>query len=188
MANVDQPSGFRPYKHYSGGVIRSNPYKIASGYNTAIYSGDMVKTSPATNRRVAVCAAGDRMIGAFNGVRYIASDGSVVFSRHWTASTATSGSADATCYVFDDPNILFHTQYAGTLAETDIGTQGDMVSTHAGSATTGQSGQELDTVGQAGLKLIDYVRDGVNEVGLNAKVLVLINEHENGPTASTQSV
>jgi len=187
MANVDAPSGFRPYKHYHGGVVRQNAYKIASAYNTNIFNGDAVK-STGTTKRVAVATAGDRMAGIFAGCRYVASDGSVVFSKMWTASTATSGSAEATAYVYDDPNILFHCQYAGTLAETDVGQTGDMVSTHAGDSTTGQSGQELDTVTQAGLRLVDYVRDGVNEVGLNAKVLVLINEHELGPTASTQAV
>lgn len=190
MANVDSPSGFRPYKHYSGGVVRASAYKIASAYNADIFTGDLVKTT-GTTKRVAVCVAGDRTVGSFNGCRYVASDGSVVFSPRWIASTATSGSVEATAYVYDDPNILFHTQVAGTLAEADIGLQGDMIATHAGDTATGQSGQEMDTTqgaGLVGLKLIDYVRDGVNEVGLNAKVLVLVNEHENGPTAATTSV
>lgn len=188
MANIDAPSGFRPYKHTTGGVVgRTSMYRVASAYNTAIFSGDLVK-STGTTKRIAVATAGDRTLGPVWGFKYTATDGSVVFTNQWVASTATKGSAEATAYVYDDPKILFHCQYAGTLAETDIGQTGDMVSTHAGDTTTGLSGQELDTVTQAGLKLIDYVRDGVNEVGLNSKVLVLINEHENMTTAATTAV
>lgn len=187
MANSNAPFGFRADKHYAGGTLRSNNYRIASGLSSDIFTGDLVKTT-GTTRRVQAASAGNTVVGSFNGCRYVASDGSVVFTPRWVASTATSGSAEATAYVYDDPNILFQAQYSGTLAETDIGQQADMLASTAGNATTGLSGQQVDAVGQNGLKILDYTRDDVNTVGQYTKVLVLINEHENGPTAGTIAV
>jgi len=42
MANTDKPDGFTPAYHMYGGVIRPARMKIASAYDTAIYSGDVV--------------------------------------------------------------------------------------------------------------------------------------------------
>lgn len=187
MANANAPFGFEAVRHYAGGLVRSNFYRIASGLAANIYTGDLVKTT-GTTKRVTVCTAGDRNVGVFRGTNYPASDGSIVFDKRWPTGTVTGGTVEAEAMVIDDPLVLFKAQYAGTLAETDIGQQADMLASTAGSATTGISGQQVDTVGQAGLKVIDYVRDSRNEVGQYAKVLVLINEHENGPTASTTAV
>ena len=43
MANLDAPSGARPFRHLSGGMIRASEYKIASGTSSNIFTGDFVK-------------------------------------------------------------------------------------------------------------------------------------------------
>ena len=42
MANTDKPDGFTPAYHMYGGVIRPAEMRIASGYGTSIFSGDVV--------------------------------------------------------------------------------------------------------------------------------------------------
>ena len=42
MANKDAAFGFRPVRHLTGGLIRTNEYKIAANYGTSIYMGTPV--------------------------------------------------------------------------------------------------------------------------------------------------
>ena len=42
MANVNDPNGFTPAYHMSGGTIRPSEFAIASGTTGAIFSGDVV--------------------------------------------------------------------------------------------------------------------------------------------------
>ena len=178
MANSDAYSGFRPAYHFTGGTIREQEYTIADLYGSNILAGDMVK-STGTGRNIAVCVAGDRALGVFAGCRYVAANGDVVFRGYWPASTDAIGTIVA--YVYDDPWIVFEVQAGGTLgiAATDVNQMADMVSTHAGSTSTGRSGQEVDDVGQLGLKVLGLIDRPANDYGVNAKVYVLINEHEN---------
>ena len=103
MANTDKPDGFTPAYHMYGGVIRPAKMRIASAYGTAIYSGDVVTLS---SGKVQQAGASDTPIGVFYGVYYTASDGTPTFSKVWTASTATQGSADAEALVYNDPGIV----------------------------------------------------------------------------------
>lgn len=179
MANVDAPSGFKPHRHVSGGVIRaSDSYKIQSAYGTALFTGDAVILSSGYLARAADNSSS--LVGIFAGCKYRASDGSVVFSPHWVASTATLGSEDVTAYVYDDPNITFEVQCDTGTAYVDAthkGTQVDIELDHSGSTTTGLSGMEVD-LGDTGtgqflvLGLID--RPG-NAAGANAKLEVKMN-------------
>jgi hypothetical protein len=41
MANVNDPNGFTPAYHLTGGTIRPAQMRIQSAYDTAIYSGDV---------------------------------------------------------------------------------------------------------------------------------------------------
>ena len=102
MANTDAPNGLKPVRHIAGGTIRPNEYKIPSGYNTAIFTGDAVKLL--SSGYVAVAAAGNRLLGVFAGCSYPNSSGEQVFSRQWTASATTQGTVDVTAYIYDDPN------------------------------------------------------------------------------------
>jgi len=45
MANVNDPNGFTPAYHLTGGTIRPAQMRIASATNAAIYSGDVVNLS-----------------------------------------------------------------------------------------------------------------------------------------------
>ena len=77
MANTDKPDGFTPAYHMYGGVIRPAKMRIASAYNTAIYSGDVVTLS---SGYVNQAGATSTPIGVFYGVYDNASDGTPTFS------------------------------------------------------------------------------------------------------------
>lgn len=181
MANRDTPMGLRPAYHLTGGVMRTQRYKIASGEAVGIWRGDLVEQE-ATSRRITASAAAteEPFIGVFWGCRYRDTIGNYVYSKQWLAATATLGSEDAVAYVYDDPFIVFEIQCDGAFALTDIGQQADIVYA-AGSTNTGNSAVELlsSDIGTGdNLHIVDLVeRVGNDELTNNANVYVLINEH-----------
>jgi len=181
MANTDAPFGLRPVRHYFGGLVRANEYRIEGGLASNIFRGDPVK-STGTTKRIDVAAAGDTMLGVFDGCQYIDTQGNVVYSQFWPTGQTVQTGSEVLAFVYDDPHILFEVQMDGAFAATDIGELTDLVS-GSGNTLTGTSAFEADSseisdTGDIGVKIMDYVRDGSNEVGTNARVLVLINEHE----------
>jgi len=179
MANTDSPNGFTPVKHLTGGTMRSAEMRIADDYNTAIFNGDMVKL--AADGTIEVASAGNRVVGVFAGCKFTKDDGAIVYSKHWPASQSVLGSY-ATAYVYTDPNIVYRAQSSGASGIADIGQLADMISTHAGSTTTGRSGQEVNTTtgtGTAQVRILEFINDGANDPASdNAEMLVVIHEHE----------
>lgn len=148
MPNTDQPTGFTPVRHFHGGTIRyDDSFTIASGYNTSIFTGDLVSmTTIRSGRDIALTADGAaEIVGVFAGCQYVASNGDVVWSPYWPADTVTSGTQDAVAHVYTDPAIVYECQSDGILADTAVGQFIDMVSTHAGSTVTGRSGEEINS-------------------------------------------
>ena len=178
MANLDAPSGARPFRHLSGGMIRASEYKIASGTSSNIFTGDFVKLL--ATGYIDVASAGNRILGVFAGVKYTASDGEVVYKKYFPTGTTTLASADVTAYVYDDPNITYRIQSAGSADFTDIGNLADHVA-GSGSTTTGQSGHEVSGTtgtGTAGLRILRLIDDPDNSAGTNGELEVAIYEHE----------
>ena len=178
MANLDAPSGARPFRHLSGGMIRASEYKIASGTSSNIFTGDFVKLL--ATGYIDVASAGNRILGVFAGVKYTASDGEVVYKKYFPTGTTTLASADVTAYVYDDPNITYRIQSAGSADFADIGNLADHVA-GSGSTTTGQSGHEVSGTtgtGTAGLRILRLIDDPDNSAGTNGELEVSIYEHE----------
>jgi hypothetical protein len=179
MPNRDEPNGFTPFRHRGGGVIRAGgPYKVEHGYTTALYTGDAVILSSGFVVRAADNSA--TILGIFAGCKYRATDGSVVISNYWPASTATLGDEDVEAFVFDDPKISYRVQTDTGTAYVDATHKGwvfDIELDHAGSAITGQSGMEIDLndTGTGQFKVIGLIDEADNAAGVNAKVEVVIN-------------
>ena len=190
MANLDAPAGAKPFRHLSGGMIRASEYKIASGTSSDIFTGDFVKLL--STGYIDVASAGNRILGVFAGVKYTASDGEVVYKKYFPTGTTTLASADVTAYVYDDPNITYRIQSAGSADFTDIGNLADHVA-GSGSTTTGQSGHEVSGTtgtGTAGLRILRLIDDPDNSAGTNGEFEVVIYEHQlnkhvSGGSAST---
>ena len=169
MANTNAPDGFTPAYHIYGGVIRPAKMRIASGYGTAIYSGDVVTLS---SGYVEQAGATSTPVGVFYGVFYTATDGTPTFSKVWSASTATQGSADAEALVYNDPGIVYEAQFtAGTPAVSFIGNKYTL-STTAGSTVTGRSKEGVTATTSSGVALcVGFASNPSNSIGANARAL-----------------
>jgi len=175
MANIDAARGFWPIRHLTGGSIRMSEYSITSGYATGIFYGDAVKLVAAGT--IEAAAAGDRLLGIFQGVEYTNAQGEVVFSKYWPASTSAT---NIKARVIDDPNVVFGVQSAGSTVAADVGNLGDHVA-GAGSTSTGLSGFELNGTtgtGAAGFRVLGKQNAPDNDYGTNVNLEVQIFEHE----------
>ena len=177
MPNTDGPNGFSAVGQRGGGTPgRLSEYEIASGYATSIFSGDLVQLVTDGTIELAVAATAG-IIGVFQGVQFVNAAGEQKFEKMWTASTTATFIKAS---VSDDPNELYRCQSGGSLALTDMGANADILTTHAGNATTGRSGQEVSSstgTGTAQLRLIRIFDVPDNAFGTNVEVIVQINEH-----------
>jgi len=179
MANADKPTGFRAAGHRNGGVVRHTKLNIAYNYGTAIYSGDAVILS--SGKVTAAAASSATVDGIFDGCSYRNDSGEMIFSRYWPGAALADSAAVVTAYVYNDKGILFEVQCETGVAYVDathIGTACDLIATHSGSTITGQSGQEITpgTTGDAQFMIHQLVDRPDNAAGVNAKVLVSIND------------
>tara|TARA_R110000796_G_scaffold166362_1_gene283295 strand:- start:112 stop:687 length:576 start_codon:yes stop_codon:yes gene_type:complete len=181
MANQDAPFGLRPVKS-SLSSQRQNRYRIASGYDTSIFQGDLVTV--ATNGTITRVAPGATALclGVFNGCEYVDANGDVKFSNHWPAeATGTNIFAN----IIDDPSATFEVQGNAAFPVTDLFGNFDIVdNSPVGRTASGVSSMELavstgaTTAGLA-LKAIDISQDPENSdtATANTNVIVKINNH-----------
>ena len=141
MANQDAAFGFRPTRSLVGGQIRTEEYKIAANYDTAIYTGQVVEAVTAGG--IEAAAAGDvQQAGVFGGVFYTdPTTSKPTWSAYYPASTNAS---DLKASVYADPEIVYEAQHDGTGTAAMNNSAMDFVGV-AGSTITGQSTSELDT-------------------------------------------
>lgn len=188
MATTASPMGLRPLKLLGDRVYNHGirQFKIASGYATNIFNGDLVKLVAAGTIEKDTGTATATPVGVFLGVEY--SDPSLNYllhSQYWPASTVA---ADAMAYVVDDPDMLFLVQASATLDRTAIGANAEIVQ-GAGSTATGNSGVTLNaaTVAVTGtlpLRIIGFKDE--DEIGSAFPWLVVkINEGDHQYRNST---
>jgi hypothetical protein len=165
-------------RHLTGGQIRANEYKIASGTSSNIFTGDCVKLL--ATGYIDVAAAGNRILGVFAGAQYTATDGEVKFVKYFPTGTTTQASGDVTAYIYDDPNIVYAVQSAGSADFADIGNNADIVA-GSGDTLTGQSRFEISGTtgtGTANLRIHRKFDSPKNSYGTNGILEVTIHEHE----------
>ena len=183
MANKDAAFGFRPVRHLTGGLIRTNEYKIAANYGTSIFQGTPVLAVTAGGIEIADDSSGTPsvILGIFGGCFYTdPTTSKPTFSNYYPASTNAS---DIVAQVYDDPRIVFEVQHDGTgTAAMNFGGF-DFVG-KSGSTTSGRSSGELDTTtvttsGQ--FKQIGISKDPNNSdtssANCNAYVIPNVGEH-----------
>ena len=187
MATTASPYGLRPVKVLgeqanSGGFTQ---YKIASGYNTGIFYGDLVKLVVGGTIEKDTGTTTATPVGVFMGVEYISPTQGLLHRNQWTAGTTVPTGTTAWAYVCDDPDMLFEIQADDTLAQNAIGTNAAIVQ-GAGSTATGISKVTLDasTIAATGtlpLRIVDYVnRPGFSTLGDTfTDVIVRLNTHYN---------
>jgi len=185
MANQLEKFGLRPYRKLDGTPLvgAQNRYKIANGYATAIFQGDLVR--PLTDGTV-VRSVGNTsyaVVGVFNGCFY--NDPTTqkpTYSNYYPGGiTPTQG--QITAFVVDDPDAVFLVNADEVFAQANLFTNYSL-SVANGSTTTGISEMQLDvnvtgTAGTFAVQAIDISQDPENDdqTTSNANVLVRINNH-----------
>ena len=198
MANADNPTGLSPVRHRNGANYNGavNPYYVSAGYGTAMFIGDPVLkfTDGSNAAAVTVPGAGSFAIGTLPEVRLapvtdatkitgvivaFSADPDNLTLKHNPAST------ERVAWVCDDPDVIFEIQADGIVTTTMIGLNAQMIATHAGSATTGISGRELDISSDPPaaddsnqLLIMRLVNREDNDTELtHSQVEVMINQH-----------
>jgi len=182
MSNYDAPFGLRPSRT-SISSQQQNRYRIASGYATAIFQGDLV--AMVTGGGIERVAAGGSglILGVFNGCNYTdPTTGKPTWSNYYPGSVAA---ADIIADVIDDPNATFEVQADAAFPVADLAGNFDIVdNSPVGDTTSGGSRMELDvttgaTTATLPLKAIDISQDPENSdvSSANTNVIVKINNH-----------
>ena len=185
MANHLETFGLSTYRKPDGRPLvgAQNRYKIANGYATAIYQGDLVR--PLTDGTVVrhVGNTSYAVIGVFNGCFY--NDPTTqkpTYSNYYPGGiTPTQG--QITAFVVDDPDAVFLVNADEVFAQANLFGNYSL-SVANGSTTTGISEMQLDvstqgTAGTFAVQAIDISQDPENDdqTTSNANVLVRINNH-----------
>ena len=185
MANKDAAFGLRPSRMmggapFSGGQSR---YRIASGYSTKIFQGDLVKQVTGGGIERAAASSTVPVVGVFNGVQYTdPTTGERVFANHYPGSISAS---DIIAFIVDDPNVVFEIQADEQFPVADLLGNFDVIDqSTTGDTASGRSNMELDvstgaTTTTLPLKAIDISQDPDNDdvASSNTNVLVVIQNH-----------
>jgi len=186
MANVDAPFGFRPVGELGSNIQNggTSKYLITSGDGQAIFKGDLVKLE--TTGYITKSDDGDAVvaIGVFNGCFYVAPTTKKPTWSNYYPGSITPASGEIEAFVYDDPNKLYEIQTDGTIAQSSVGRNADIVYA-AGSTVNGQSKTELDaTTASAGAtaqcRIIRICEDPSNSdiSADNSNWIVRLNEHQ----------
>ena len=116
MSNQDAAFGLRPLRT-STSSQRQNRYRIASGYNTGIFQGDLVIV--ATTGTITRAPAGGTalILGVFNGCSYVDPNGNQIFSNYWPANATGT---DIFANIIDDPSATFEIQADAAFPVADL--------------------------------------------------------------------
>ena len=165
MSATAAPFGLRPAFHPSGldrAVALANGIEAVStsgnvslGYASNIFKGAPVKMN--TAGYVENISSNEAFLGAFAGVEWTDSTGRRRISNFWPANESFQvGSVVA--YYYQDPNIVYEIQAAGTLTQAAIGDQYDVTNPTSGSTSTGLSSASMSTT-PAGSSATNQLRE-----------------------------
>ena len=183
MANVEEKFGLKPVRSLDGSdfINAQNRYRIASGYSTAIFQGDLV--TPVTGGGIERHIAGSTtaVVGVFNGCFYTdPTTQKPTWKNYYPASVVAS---DIMAFVIDSPDQVYKIDSDGAFAVADI-FKNFQVTNVSGNTVTGTSEVQLDYSNSGiqitlALQAIDISQDvGNDEAGVvNVDVLVRINNH-----------
>lgn len=191
MANANIASGLHPVRMLDGSPFNGSGdiFYLPSSVATAAYIGDPVKLAGSADAggiaSIALCAATDTITGAIIGF----ADAASMTLGYGAASTARYP------IVAHGQDILFEIQEdsdGGALAAADIGLNADIV-VAAGSSYTKRSGVMLDTstkntTATLGLRIRGLVQRPDNAIGVNAKVLVSLNDTTESPGTASDGI
>ncbi len=141
---VHLKGGFTPARKLGSGPDNKgvSPYKIASGYATALGVGDLVKLTTDGTLIKGANSAGN--LGVLQSVEYTDSSGNIHIDKYWPASTTATA---INCLVQDDPTATFLIKFDGPVPDA-ICFPGSLwaLNLTAPTAATGRSNQTVDSI------------------------------------------
>ena len=181
---VNAPYGLKPVNLVGGqvfaGATRLIP--VASGYNTSIFAGDLVKLVSGGTLEKDAGTSTATPVGVFLGCTY--TDPVLkyqVFSQYYPANTVAS---DIKAYVADDPATLFQVAVVssgttiGSIGRTAVGNNSSLVQ-NAGSTTSGNSKVAISattaTTNTLPVRIIDVVEETATGSDAFVEAIVKIN-------------
>lgn len=185
---VSAPYGLKPVNRLDGlpyaGATRQ--VKIASGYASNIFNGDLVQID--TNGQCIVSAVTTETnvypVGVFVGCSYTnPSTKQKLFAQYWPTGTVA---ADAVAYVVDDPAALFKVAVCSsgttlsTVARAAIGSNISVIQ-NTGDTNTGNSkvaGVATPATTAQVLRVIDVVGETATGADAFVEVIVKLNNHQ----------
>jgi hypothetical protein len=195
---VSAPYGLKPVNLIGGQVFAgaTRQMQIASGYNTNIFYGDLVKRISDGTIEKDTGTATATPCGIFLGVSFTnASTGQVQQQQFYPASQQIKSGTQIFAVVADDPDTLFQvvscssgTTVAG-MGIAAIGTNIELIQ-NPGSTTTGNSAVAINegtqnTTSSLPIRIIDVVRETATGADTFVEFIVKINAtmHQyNNPT------
>jgi hypothetical protein len=185
MANVSEKFGLRPYRKLDGTPLvgAQNRYRIAAGYATAIFQGDLVIPTAAGNVERHTANTSNAVVGVFNGCFYNDPTTQKPTWKNYYPGGVTPTQGGITAFVVDDPDAVFLVDSDGTFSAADL-FKNYSVNTAGGVTQTGNSQVQLD-YSESGtqvtyvIQAIDISQDPSNstESAANGNILVRINNH-----------
>tara|TARA_R100000306_G_C4318502_1_gene113860 strand:+ start:106 stop:681 length:576 start_codon:yes stop_codon:yes gene_type:complete len=183
MANVSEKFGLRPVRKLDGSpfINAQNRYRIASGYATAIFQGDLVTPVAAGGIERHTANTTNAVVGVFNGVFYTDPTTAKPTWKNYYPGSITASDIIAT--VLDDPDLVSTIDSDGAFAAADI-FKNFSVTNVTGNTNTGTSKVQLDysvsgTASTFVIQAIDISQnvDNSDAGSANVNVLVRINNH-----------
>lgn len=190
MTTTANPFGMVPVQSLAAGYNTNGfeTFQILDGYTTAIYFGDVVKMASTGVIQKDTGTTTLTPYGVFVGCSY--QDPALGYwqnSQYWPASTTTGVSVDSPLYpnakVVDDPDAVFMIQADGSIPQSALGANGDIVQT-AGTSVYGKSrnalsSTALDTTSTRPLRVVGLAQIPGNVWGdAYTIVLVKFNGHQ----------
>lgn len=207
MANVSRVNGFRPVKHLDGSPWNGqvNRYFVAAADATAIFQGDLVKLAAVSDTQGAVVAGTVSIGGTQGATAFVAGTDSAavgvmvgVAINPLNLNTPQYRAASTATYILvaDAPDTIYEVQINGIPLATSFNKNVNVLTgtTGAGSTTTGQSAMVLDnttvaTTATLPIKIMGARQQVDNDItSTNAKVLVIINNHQYSGGTGTAAV
>ena len=183
MANDTGNFGLRPARQLDGTPYNGaqNRYRILKNYGTAIFQGDLVKTS--LNGTIQRAGATDNpLVGVFNGVFYTDPTTQKPTFKNFYPGTISAN--DIMAQVIDGPDVVFEINADATFTVSHLFANYKTNAT-AGDTLSGQSRVSLDVATADSsstfqLKAVDISQDPSNSdiaAPSGVDVLVVINNH-----------
>jgi hypothetical protein len=185
---VSAAYGFKPINRLGGtayaGAVRH--IKIASGYATNIFNGDLVSVVTAGVVEKFAGTTTGSPVGVFVGCSFTnPTTKQVQFTQNWPTGTVA---ADAVAYVVDDPSALFKvvstdgSSDVAAVARAVIGSNMSIIQ-GAGNTTTGNSGVSVlgssaDTTNTLPIRVVDVVPETATGADAFVELIVKINIHQ----------